>query len=162
MPILSKIPVWVLPLFIGLVFLGIRQSRTRIIAPGTFTAVAIAMLVFSVYGVVTTFGFTPVAVLGWTTGVVAAVLCGKALFGPSGLTHAAHAVSVPGSWVPLVLLLSVFVAKFVLGFATAVQSPVVVQPWFVATASLALGVLSGGFTSRALVVRRFAKTLPTA
>jgi hypothetical protein len=53
---ISKVPVWVFAIFLGLLFLGHRQSRTRLVAPGALAGLAAGMLGLSLYGVVAAFG----------------------------------------------------------------------------------------------------------
>jgi hypothetical protein len=63
---------------------------------------------------------------------------------------------MPGSWVPLMLLLGIFAAKFALGLAAAVHSSLLQQTGFGAAMGGLLGALSGGFGGRALAVQRAA------
>ena len=57
----SFIPPWVPLVLLGLIVLGYRQSNTRLVAPATLTGVALGMFVFSLYGVVSAFGASPLA-----------------------------------------------------------------------------------------------------
>jgi hypothetical protein len=156
--IVAQIPPWVFAIFAGLLFLGIRQSRTRLVAPNTSSIVALAMLALSLYGVVAAFGVSALPLAAWALGVSLCAAFGRSLFGPRGLQRAESAVRMPGSWLPLVLMMGIFLAKFVLGFATAVHHPVVAQPWFPVLSSLAFGLLSGAFTARALAVMAFVRS----
>lgn len=153
---LSSIPPWVFAILLVLLVLGYRQSRTRLVAPGSVAALALAMFCLSLYGVVTAFGVRPAPLASWAAGLAVSIAAGGRVFGPQGLSRVAGSVQVPGSWLPLGLMLGIFVAKFVLGFATGVGSPIVREPWFIAAASFVFGLLSGGFVARALVVHRFA------
>ena len=155
---LANVPSWVFAVFFLLLLLGYRQSRPRVVAPGSLAVLASAMCCLSLYGVVAAFGIEAVPVALWSTGVVVSVALGEKAFGPRDMAGApgSASVRVPGSWLPLGLMMGIFVAKFALGFAAGVGSGVVRQLWFVATSSLVLGLLSGGFAARALAVRRFA------
>ena len=159
---LASIPVWVPVLFLGLVFLGYRQSLPRAVKPGTLVAVALAMFAFSLYGVVGTFGAEPLALLLWAAAYAMAVFLGATFFAPRGLAAVGTSVHVPGSWVPLVLLLSIFAAKFALGFAAGVRSPLLHHFGFITTMSAVLGALSGGFGARAVAVHRCATATSAA
>lgn len=158
----ASIPAWVPALFLMLVFLGYRQSLPRTVKPGTLVAIALAMFGFSLYGVVRAFGPEPLAVLSWASGYTIAVVLGARHFASRGLAAVGALVRVPGSWAPLVLLLAIFAAKFVLGFAAGVRSPLLQQVSFIATMSIVLGALSGGFGARALAVHRFATATTAA
>ena len=64
---------------------------------------------------------------------------------------------LPGSWLPLALMVGIFVAKFALGFATGADAPVVHEAWFIAVVSAVLGMFSGAFAARAVAVQRFVR-----
>ena len=76
---------------------------------------------------------------------------GPARLGGLGLTPAEFWALTPAE---LALMLGIFADKFVLGVAAGVGSPVVHEAWFVAAASLSLGLFSGAFAARAAAVRR--------
>lgn len=153
----TTIPPWVPALFLVLVFLGYRQSLPHTVKPTKLVAVALAMFGLSLYGVLSAFGAEPLALLAWAAGYGASVSMGAQRFA-SRLTAVGTRVQVPGSWVPLALVLGIFSAKFTLGFASATHAPVLHQLGFVIVVSLTLGALSGGFGARALAVHRCAAT----
>ncbi|MDO9433875.1 DUF6622 family protein [Hydrogenophaga sp.] len=154
---LSKIPFWVFGVLLLLVFFGYRQSRDRLVTPLYMGAIALAMLGLSLFGVVTAFGPNVAPLLAWAMGVTAVVGLGRSVLRPRGMQAAPGAILVPGSWVPAVLMLGIFVAKFFLGFATGMGLPIVQQPGFVLAASLVFGAFSGAFAVRALVIYGFAR-----
>lgn len=153
---MNTLPLWPFALLATLVALGYRQSRERLVRPRTLARLAAAMLALSLYGVMSTFGASLVPVLAWAAGFAASVRLGGPVFAPRGLAREGEAVRMPGSWVPMGLMLGIFVARFALGFATGTRAAVMDEPWFVATACAVLGLLSGGFAARAAAVRRFA------
>ena len=150
----THIPPWVPVLFIVLVLLGYRQSLPRTVKPGTVVAIALAMAALSLYGVVGAFGAQPLVLLLWASGYALAVSAGARHFAARGLTAVGSAVRMPGSWLPLVLLLAIFAARFVLGFAAGAHLPLLHSVVFVGLMSALLGALSGGFGARALAVHR--------
>lgn len=158
----TSLPLWPFAILAGLVFLGYRQSRDRVIQPGTLAKVALAMLALSLYGVTAAFGAHVVPVLAWAAGFAAAVFVAGPVFAPRGLAREGQAVRVPGSWLPLGLMVGIFAAKFVLGYATGVDAHVVHEVWFIAAASAVFGLLSGAFAARATAVHRFVRTAPAA
>jgi hypothetical protein len=159
---LASIPYWLPALFLLLVFVGYRQSLPRTVKPRTVFAVALAMFVLSFYGVLSAFGLDPLALSQWLLCYTAAVAIGARYFFPRGLAAVGASVRIPGSWLPLVLLITIFAAKFVLGFAAAVGSPVLHEAWFIAGISGVLGASSGGFAARAVAVRRCAAAVRPA
>lgn len=124
--------------------------------PSTLVALALAMLGLSLYGVVSAFGLAPSALLLWVLAYTAALIIGVRQFSSQGMTPMGARVRVPGSGVPMALLLTIFAAKFVLGFVTGVHSPLLHSIGFVVAMSAVLGTLSGGFGARAVAVHRCA------
>ncbi len=158
----TAFPVWVPAVLLALLALGYRLSRTRTVRPLVMVAIAAAMFGFSLYGVASAFGVQAPALLVWLAAYAAAAMGGARLVSSVGMAKVGAQVRVPGSWFPMALLLSIFAAKFVLGFAAGVRSPVLHDPSFVLAMSALLGMLSGGFGARAVAVHRFAKAASTA
>lgn len=154
---LAFIPVWVPALLLGLLALGWRLSRTRTVRPAALVAGAVAMFGFSLFGVASAFGIDPLALLSWLAAYMAAAIGGARLVSHAGMAKIGAQVRVPGSWWPMTMLVSIFAAKFALGFAAGVRSPVLHDPAFVLAMSAVLGLLSGGFGARAVAVHRFAR-----
>lgn len=157
----TSLPLWPFAILAVLLVLGYRQSRDRVVQPGTLAKVALGMLVLSLYGVTAAFGPHLVPVLAWATGFAASVFVAGPVFAPRGLAREGRAVRVPGSWLPLGLMVGIFAAKFVLGYATGVDANVVHEAWFIAAASALFGLLSGAFAARATAVHRFVRTAPS-
>ncbi|WP_370670993.1 DUF6622 family protein [Hydrogenophaga palleronii] len=159
---LSHIPSWVFAVLLLLVALGYRQSRDRFVTPRTLALIALAMLGFSLYGVLAAFGAGLLPLLGWALGFVLVLGPGRSLVGPRDMqaVPGAAAVRVPGSWLPFFLMMGIFAVKFVLGYGRAMHLPLVQQAAFVAGASAVLGVCSGAFAARALTVFLFAHRRP--
>lgn len=159
---ISHIPVWVFFMLFGLMALGYRLSRTRLVKPGMVALIAFAMLLYSLYGVTSSFGIDALPLAAWAGGIAAAIVLGSQAIGARGLSHEGGRVRVAGSWWPMLLLMTIFGIKFALGVARGVGSPVVDAAWFVAAASAVSGVISGTFAARALAVHRFADTMRSA
>lgn len=158
----ASIPVWVPAVLLGLLALGWRLSRTRTVRPAVLVAIAVAMFGFSLAGVASAFGVDLPALLVWVAAYAAAAIGGARLVSPAGMARVGALVRVPGSWLPMGLLIGIFAAKFVLGFAAGVHAPVLHAPAFVLAMSAALGLLGGGFGARAVAVHRFVRAAGTA
>ncbi len=153
----SSLPLWPFVILAALVALGWRQSRERLVRPGTLARVALGMLALSLYGVTSAFGAALLPVLAWGLGFAAALGPAGAVFAPRGLSREGEAVRLPGSWLPLALMLGIFLSRFALGMATGTGSPLLHQAAFIATVSAALGLFSGAFAARARAVGRCAR-----
>lgn len=152
---LASIPVWVPAIFLLLLALGYRQSLARTVHPAKPVSFALIMFGFSLYGVLTAFGSTAMALAPWSLGYVLVLLGGIRLLRPGGLTLVGTSVRIPGSWLPLSLILGTFTIKFILGMATGWHSPVLHNAWFIMLMSFTMGALSGSFGARALAIYRF-------
>ena len=159
---IAALPAWPFAILAVLLALGYRQSRSRIVRPATLARLAAAMLALSLYGVMATFGVGVVPVLAWAAGFGAVVLLAAPWLAPRGLAREGDAVRMPGSWVPMGLMLGIFVTKFGLGFATGMHAPMLHDAWFITLACVGLGMLSGAFTARAKAVHRFDRAAPAA
>ncbi|MFN3302416.1 MAG: DUF6622 family protein [Roseateles sp.] len=150
----AALPLWPFAILAGLVTLGLRQSRERLVRPHALAGLALAMLALSLYGVTAAFGAGALPVLAWAAGLGAMVWLGGPWVAPRGLVREGRAVRMPGSWLPMALMLGIFVVKFALGFAAGVRAPVLQATGFVVAVSAALGLFSGAFAVRALAVWR--------
>ncbi len=132
--ILERTPAWVYVLFAALLYLGIVQARTRRIPTARVVVLPAALIVFSLYGVVSAFGPTALALACW----------GLELSSCRGLGGRSPSSSRSSS------------------YATRSRCPLTVNgalravPLFAAAASLVYGLASGYFLARALAVRRAA------
>ena len=154
---LAHVPTWVFIVFALLVALGIWQSRPRVVSPMAPTVLAVVFPLYSLYGVISSFGAASVALLPWVAGLLLSILAGQRVFGPRNLARipGSTTVRIPGSWMPLALMMGIFLAKFAVGFVQGARSSVGQQVWFAPAVCFSLGALSGGFASRAVTVRRF-------
>lgn len=155
---LSHIPPWVAAVLGVLLVIGYRQSRPRELAPAVALAVAAAMAALSLAGVFSAFGAAPWPLASWAAGMAAAIWIGQRFFAPQGLRlqPGSGRVYVPGSWVPLALMLGIFAVKFGLGFAAGMGTPVPATSAAGAAVAAVLGLLSGTFAARAAAVGRVA------
>ena len=154
---LSHIPTWVFGVFALLLVLGIWLSRPRAVSPIAPVALAVGFPIYSLYGVVSAFEAAAATILPWVAALLLSALLGQRIFGPRNLARVPGTakVQVPGSWLPLGLMMGIFLAKFVVGFVQGADLPVGHQAWFAPAVCFALGALSGGFVSRAVTIRRF-------
>jgi hypothetical protein len=107
------------------------------------------------WGVAAAFG-TAAAVAAWAIGSVLTALwiqrSGSA--GDARWSAASQTFRLPGSWVPLALILGIFGVKFGVGMNLAMHPELRQTALFALGASLAYGVFSGIFAGRALVLWR--------
>ena len=116
------------------------------------------MVALSLSGVFKAFGHAPVALGGWGAGVGAALVFARGLVAARGAEWrpARGMLFVPGSWLPLVLIVGLFAVKYLAGATLALHPERAADPLFAGTCSLAYGVFSGLFLARGMSLRRIA------
>jgi len=156
MQIISHTPIWVFLLFFVLLTLGYLASRPRTLSRGRVAILPVAMMLLSAYGVVSAFGYRATGIAAWVAGMALSVLLNRALQLPRGARYSATAQSfaLPGSWIPLVLMLAIFFTKYTVAVLLSLHPTLLDHASFVAGVSLAYGVLSGIFFASALTLWR--------
>jgi hypothetical protein len=145
-------PKWVWPLLFILIALGLRMARSRSVPPQPVIIISLAMLCLSGYGVLVAFRGSALAVLAWVSMLSLTVLSCQRLGYPQGWQFDAHTrrMLVPGSWLPMVLFLSIFIIKFAVGATLGLRPALAQQAHFALPISALYGLLSGIFAARAL------------
>ena len=156
--ILANTPKWVFVLFAALLWLGLSQLLTRRVGLSRITGLAIGMSVFSLYGTVSAFAGVPMALLAWLAGAAAvfALLAGRAA--PLGTRYdaATRRFTVPGSAVPLAVMMGIFLTKYAVGITLGMQPAVARDLLFALAVSAVYGAFSGVFAARAARLWRLA------
>ena len=156
--ILLHTPKWVYAVFVLLVWLGAKQLLTNSVSLTRVTLMPIAMGGLSVFGVISAFGDSLGAVLGWAA--AAAVLIALVLQRPLPATTrydaAARQFHVAGSAVPLMLMMGIFFTKYVVGVALAMHPELRHQASFAIALPVLYGAFSGIFAARAVRLWRLA------
>jgi hypothetical protein len=160
--IVSRTPVWVWGLLTGLVALGLSHAVDRRASLTRVLIMPVAMTVMALFGVVSAFGsagqLAGVLVL-WALSVAASVAILSRGSAPAG-THYDSALKqfhLAGSWVPLALILCIFMTKYVVGIETAMDTTLTSTPSFALGVTALYGVFSGVFVARALRLLRLAR-----
>lgn len=156
--ILSNTPKWVFALFAALLWLGFSQMLTRRVRLPRITLLAVGMAGLSVYGTVSAFAAVPSALLAWlaVAAVVFAIVLSRPL--PHGTRYdaARRSFTVPGSAVPLALMMGIFLTKYSVGITLAMQPAQAHDVTFALTVSALYGAFSGVFAARAARLWRLA------
>jgi hypothetical protein len=150
--IISRTPSWVWLLLAVLVALGWTQTRTRQMTVVRATVLPIVMMGLSLFGVLSTFGAKALPLGAWLVALVVSAWAAKALGAWRGVTWSAATsrFEVPGSWLPMLIILSLFVVKFYVGVNVAMKPELKVDSQFSSIVCLIYGVFSGLFLARGL------------
>lgn len=164
-PILRNTPVWVWGLLAGLLALGFSQLRDRTATLARVSLLPVAMTVFSLSGTISALGASP-----HRTGVVAAwilaALLAFAAVAPGRAAAQFDAVRrtyrLPGSVVPLLLIVGIFLVKYVVGVELAMAPRLVDDTQYALTVAGLYGAFTGIFVGRASRLWRLALRTGTA
>jgi UDP-N-acetylmuramyl pentapeptide phosphotransferase/UDP-N-acetylglucosamine-1-phosphate transferase len=124
MQTLQHIPVWVFALLLGLIALGLLQTRTRHVRAQRLLGTNIALTLFTLVGVTQQWRPTPwlaLALLSWASACLLVTWALGQGAAPDGASYdpATQRFTVPGSWLPLTLFMAIFACKFVVGMVNA-------------------------------------------
>lgn len=152
-------PKWVWALLILLVAAGLAQMRARRISVPRATLLPALLLVLSMLGVIGTFGLHGVALSVWATTLAAALVFGQGLAAPRGASWsgATRELHVPGSALPLALIMGLFATKYAAGVALAMNPLLASDAAFAALCASAYGTFSGLFAARAVWLWRLTR-----
>lgn len=159
--IVRETPVWVGALLAALLALGYSATRARRVAASRLALMPLAMLGLALWGVQSAFaasGHLPALLLLWALCFVAMLLLGSRAAAPAGTRFdpAARQFLLPGSWVPMALIVGVFLIKYSVGVQLALEPTLARNLGFAIAVTALYGLLSGLFAVRALRVLRLA------
>lgn len=161
-PILKNTPTWVWGLLATLLALGFSQIATRRVSALRMGLMPVAMTGLSLWGTLSAFSQSPLfgyVLLAWAAGaaLVFALVATRAAVPGAGYDAATRSFTVPGSWLPLALILGIFLTKYAVGVATAMQPALRAEVAFAMPVAVLYGVFSGLFAGRTLGLLRLAR-----
>ena len=156
--IVQHTPAWVWGLLAALVALGLLQTRPRELSLTRVTVLPLVLAALSFSGVLSAFGHMPVALAAWAAGLAAAPALARKVVSVRGAwwSPSRGRLHVPGSWLPLVLIVSLFALKYGAGVSLSLAPALASDASFAGLCSLAYGTFSGLFLARALSLRSLA------
>ena len=162
--ILQGAPLWVWPLLALLVFLGVRSLRGRSVPVGSLVALPLAFFGLSISNLLPFDDLAPWRIGAWLVALAIGAAPGWLLVRPQRITvdRDRKRIGVPGSVVPLVLMLTAFVGGFYFGYLFARYPELRGDPATLVLASTFRGLMSGYFVGRAARQFQIYRTAPQA
>jgi hypothetical protein len=157
--ILAHTPIWVWTLLVALLWLGLVQTAPRSVRLPRVILLPLAMTGLSLYACLSTFGAIHVSWAIW----LGAALATAAWVGtgdlPAGTRYDAPTqfFRLPGSWVPLSLMMTVFLTKYAVGVMLAMHPALVHDSVVAAIVATLYGAMSGVFLGRMARLLRLAQ-----
>lgn len=160
-PIVKNTPTWVWGLLAALLALGLSQIRSRSASLGRMTMLPVAMTGLSLWGMFAAFGNSPLfgyVLLAWATGaaLMLTLIAPQAPQRGTRYDAVSRSFQIPGSWAPLLLILSIFVIKYIVGVDLAMQSSLASDAQYTLVVGALHGMFSGIFAGRAASLWRLA------
>ena len=154
--IVRETPHWVWGALAALTVMGFKQTLPRRRSLRSATALPLVMVLLSLYGIASAFSSQPLALLAWLTGAVVTLALSQGLRVWNGIRwlEAERSVLMPGSWLPLVLLLGLFLFRYSVGLTLAIIPALAGDTGVAGFVGLVYGAFSGVFLARALAVWR--------
>jgi hypothetical protein len=159
--ILSHTPIWVYALFFVLLVFGLIQTRTRTVSKIPALLLPVGMIALSLAGINSSFGLTTIPLAAWGMAMAIATVVGYTFFRDKRIHCEATdgKFFIPGTWVPLVVMMAIFFTKYVYAVMNAFAAEVISTPMFIGALSAVYGVLSGYFSSRAVNLIKLAQNV---
>ncbi len=166
-PVIKNTPVWVWGLLAALLALGLSQVRGRQVSQVRMAIMPVAMTVLSLWGTASAFGKSPQFGYVLMTWLASAVLIAGLLSmtaPPAGTRHdaASHSFWIPGSWLPLALIVGIFLTKYTVGVDLAMQPQLAHDGEYTLLTGALYGLFSGAFAGRSARLWRLALRPATA
>jgi hypothetical protein len=156
--ILQHTPTWVFFLFAALLALGLSQTLPRTVRFRRIALQALALTGFSLYGTVSAFHGVALALPLWLAGAGAmfALVMNRPV--PRGTRYDdwQQRFTLPGSMLPLALIMGLFLIKYAVGVVTSLQPALAADPVLALSCSAVYGAFSGVFAARAARLWRWA------
>jgi hypothetical protein len=158
--ILQQTPHWVWGILAALIVIGFKQTLPRRRSVRSSTSLPLLMAILSLYGVASAFSRQPLALIAWVGGAAIALWLAQSLrvWGEIRWLPQERSVLMPGSWLPLALLLGLFMIKFAVAVALSTTPSLAVDAGSAGMAGLLYGGFSGLFLARTLAVWRVVRS----
>ncbi len=150
--IVSHTPAWVWAVFAALVLLGLRQTRTQDMPAARVLVVPAILVPLSLLGTVRGFAHVNelVCAADWAAGAALGFFSNRVLDLPRQVSaNADGTFRVGGSIVPLLLFVGIFMIRYVVNVALAVQPSLSGDVGAACIAGAAYGLTSGMLAARA-------------
>ncbi len=153
--IITNAPLWVWLLLAYLIFVGIKSSKPMILPLGLIKRLMIIPLVFMIWALYTIFESTEtyefiVLMLGMILGTVLGYFLTR--HQNVRFDRKNQLIAIPGSWMTLIVALSIFCLKFSLGALSSIQ-PELKGTWILLLIQFGAVLFSGIFVGRGINYR---------
>jgi len=149
--ILEHTPVWVWAVFCAVISLGLAQTRTRYVGRARATLPPVIMVAVSLSGALGTFTQLSLALAAWVAGFSLSLSFAGEVMVVRGASWSPETrlFQVPGSWLPVTMIVGLFLTKYVTGVCLAINPSLAANTSLTALLSLTYGAIAALFWGRA-------------
>jgi hypothetical protein len=158
--LLTHTPVWVWLLLAGLCFIGFQQTKTRQLSLQRLIILPFVMLALSLLSLKNSFGLQTTVYFCWILSLVIST-CLVSMHRSSAIgsyDEGSQLITVRGSWLPFMLILGMFVTRYILNAGLAMQAELAQQSVFSLSIATAFGLFNGAFLGRLLCLMSLRKS----
>ncbi|MDP1838711.1 MAG: hypothetical protein Q8N31_24755 [Reyranella sp.] len=141
--IVANTPLWVWPLMVFVVWIGVLSLRARTVPVWRLAILPVVSLIFSLAGIAQS-AQPGLAAAGWAVALLAALPLGLALGRRRAVRFLADGrLEIAGGWFMLAFGLSIFAARYALGVLFGVAPALKAEPLWIGLAGAVGGVVAG-------------------
>ena len=162
--IIANTPAWVWGLLVALLWLGLSQTRTRQVGLRRVLILPLLMTGLSLSGIWSSFSYSAELCVAWTASaaIVLSLLLARPAPAAVRYDHSTGLLHLPGSWLPLALILAIFAIKYAVGASLAIQPDLAKDAEFSVAIAAVYGALAGAFIARASRLWQLSRTQSSA
>lgn len=151
MEIITKTPIYVWPLLMFLLFMGIRARKLSIVPLKMFIIMPSIFCTWAIYAILMRYGTNFLILSLWTISLLLGVGIGYLIVRGFSMRFdkMKKKVEVPGSWMILTLSMTIFCLRYFLGITTAIR-PDLAQSWLFLVPELLATMVTGIFAGRSI------------
>lgn len=159
--VLHNTPKFVWAILAALIAIGLSQIRDREASLLRVAFMPLVMTGFGIWGMTTGFGASPLfgyAMLMWMLAASVSFAVVGTMRAPAGAEYhpATRSFFLPGSWAPLLLIVGIFLTRYVVNVDLAMQPALARDGQYTLIVSAIYGLCSGIFVGRAARLWRLA------
>ena len=149
---LTHTPVWVWFLLATLCLIGYQQTKTRQLSVQRLVILPLMMLGLSLLSLKNSFGFQASVFALWLGSLLLStwLLYSRHSSADGSYDEGSGLMNVRGSWLPLMLILGMFLTRYILNAGLAMHAELAQLLTFNLSIATAFGVLNGAFLGRVL------------
>lgn len=157
----TKPPLYVWPLLLTLIFAGVKARKTGTIPLKIFFVIPAFFLTWSTYTIFSRYGINFLVQFLWLVSLSLGAFLGIRIAHKLQITidKQKNLITVPGSWLPLALSMTIFWNKFAIGMLS-ILSPELIESFFLLVPELVASFATGIFAGRSIGFFQRYKTTP--